>query len=146
MRIMRALLLLMALVALALLAGCGGGGGPTPPDPTDGTVTVDSTQQKVFYTPPATRPASRVYAYFRNTISAQTVSGEFDAPTTSGKWTLDISTNSDDFGGPANGDYDMTTWVIYLDDSTETPHQIGDSILVHDLDILGGSGPPPPPF
>jgi len=145
MRIMRALLLLMLIAALAVLAGCGGGGGLTPPDPTNGTVAVVSADQQVVYTPPAGRAVYSVYAYFRNTISSQTISANFAQDNPTGRWKLDISPASTQFNGEASGDYNMTTWVIFMD-ADQTPYQIGSAILVPDLDILGGSGPPPPPF
>ena len=145
MRIMRALFVVMVVVAAVWLAGCGGGGGTTPPDNSFGTLTVDSTQQKVFYTPPSGRTAYSVYAYFRNTVSGQTITANFDPNMTPGKWTLDISPASTQFTGDAIGDYNMTTWVIFMDDDSNR-FQVGSSILIPDLDILGGSGPPPPPW
>ncbi|MHB0939046.1 MAG: hypothetical protein ACYDCO_25640 [Armatimonadota bacterium] len=145
MRIMRALLLLMAVAAVALLAGCGGGGGTTPPDPSNGVINVDSLQQQVLYTPPSTRQAYSVYAYFQNTVSGQTVSALFAYDIALDKWTLDISPVSNQFNGQAVGDYNMSVWVVFADD-TENPQKVGNTILIPDLAIMGGDGPPPPPF
>lgn len=145
MRIMRALFVVMAVTAAAWLAGCGGGGGgTTPPNPSNGTVTVDTLMQEVVYTPPASRSTNTVYAYFQPTTGGQTVSALFEYDAFANRWTLDISPASTQFNGQAVGDYNMSVWVIFTD--SESPAKIGNTILIPDLNILGDSGPPPPPW
>jgi len=146
MRIAHALSLLLAVIAVVLIAGCSGGGGGTPQDTSNGVITNNTTLQQITYTPPATRQAYSVYAYFTNVMdSAQMVSATFHYDTGSGKWTLDYSPTSTQFNGNASGNYNMQVWVIFSDNSEQTL-QVGSPVLIENLSVSNSGGPPPPPW
>jgi len=151
MRIVHALSILLAVAAIALLAGCGGGGGPTPPDNSNGVVTIETTQQQVVYTPPAGREIYSVFAYFTNVEnSSQMVGAIFQYDPVLQKWILDYSDGSDDFSGAAIGNYYMEVKVIFMGDvdaeGNPITRKVGNTLLMENLAVIGGNGPPPPPW
>lgn len=136
----------LAVLLLVLLAGCGGGGGGGTTPSTLGDYTVNYTAMSATYTPGSTA-VDYVYGFFEDPAGVKDDIHYvlFTRNSTTGKWTLDLSSATTAFKATAKGEYDMTCYVTAADALEAI--RVGPKYRVTlDITVNGGDGPPPPPF
>ncbi len=135
----------LTLLMLILFAGCGGGGGGGTVTPDLGDFTVDYGDQMAIYTP-GTKAVSTVYAIFADPTGQKDPINYvlYRKNTTTNKWSLDLSSSSTAFNKTAQGEYDLTTYVLTPDQLAAT--RVGSKYRVTLNIVVTGGGPPDPPF